>query len=300
MPAMMQTIRARRGAEARKVATAIVTAVAVGALVVALHADTYHTPLNPHKPGGITGQIKPKADLQTVIAVEPIEMKAYQGNVDKETGQFTFRGLPAGEYDLLIKVVGHVYEGLTLELDPPPDVEEPAPTSQPAATSQPAPAKPRPAVPPRLTRRKLDKLLDEVGKSFYPTEDYFNIKHIVRLTGRDDRARMFVVQTRTRKVVDPGAKLIRARIRRFDLVDLVKTRSIWQVVTNRHLLRQEVPYGSRDIRLKTTHSPKLGRILVGDTMKDVGEIDLKKLPKERRLRYATGKPVKLRSTVKGN
>ena len=230
-------------------------------------------------------------------------MKAYQGTLDKDTGQFTFRGLPAGEYDLLIKVVGHVYEGLTLELEPPPAVVAPAPaeapTSQPSSTSQPSPAKPRPATPPHLTRRKLDNLLDEVGKSFYTTEDYFNVKHIVRLTGKDDRARMFVVQTRTRKVVDPGGILIRARIRRFDLVDLVKSRTVWQVVTSRHLLRQEVPYGSRDIRIQTTYSPKLGRILVGDKMKDLGKIDLKKLPKERRVRYATGKPVKLRSTVKG-
>lgn len=273
-----------------------VIAAAVGALVAALHADTYHTPLDPRKPGGITGQITPSIDLQRVIAVEPIAMKAYQGNLDKETGQFTFRGLPAGEYDLLIKVVGRVYEGLTLELDPPPAVDEPVQTEAP--TSQPSPAK-RPATQPRLTRRKLDTLLDEVGKSFYATEDYFNIKHIVRLTGRDDRARMFVVQTRTRKVVDPGANLIRARIRRFDLVDLVKTRTIWQVVTSRHLLRQEVPYGSRDTRIQTTYSPKLGRILVGDKMKDLGKIDLKTLPKERRVRYATGKPVKLKSTVKG-
>ena len=80
-------------------------------------------------------------------------MKAYQGTLDKDTGQFTFRGLPAGEYDLLIKVVGHVYEGLTLELEPPPAVVAPAPaeapTSQPSSTSQPSPAKPRPATPPR-------------------------------------------------------------------------------------------------------------------------------------------------------
>ena len=292
---MMQTRRAHRCAEARKLITAIVAAIATGALVVALHADTYHTPLDPRKPGGITGQITPSVDLQRVIAVEPIAMKAYQGNLDKETGQFTFRGLPAGEYDLLIKVVGHVYEGLTLELDSPPAVDEPPQTEAP--TSQPAPAKPRPATQPRLTRRKLDKLLDEVGKSFYATEDYFNVKHIVRLTGKDERARMFVVQTRTRKVVDPGANLIRAQIRRFDLVDLVKARTVWQVVTSRHLLRQEVPYGSRDIRIRTTYSPKLGRILVGDKMKDLGRIDLKKLPKERRVRYATSKPVKLKSTV---
>ena len=80
------------------VIVAIVVAAAIGVWVAGSSADTYHARPDPRKSGGITGLITPTADLQTVIAVEPIAMKAYQGNLDKETGQFTFGGLPAGEY----------------------------------------------------------------------------------------------------------------------------------------------------------------------------------------------------------
>jgi hypothetical protein len=214
-----------------------------------LWAGTQHTPLDPSLPGGITGRLAGVKTLQNVIAIEPYEMKAYAGKVDRKAGAFEFRGLPPGEYDLLIKAVGRTYEGLTLKLE---------------SNWQSDP-------------RKLRKLKKEVAAAFSKTEDFFNVKHVARLAATDTRARMLAVQTRTRRVVDPGGRPIRGHIRRFDLLDLVKTRKVWQVAASRHLLRQEVPYKSPDIKIKLTYIPKLGGILVGERVKDMGRIDLKKL-----------------------
>lgn len=233
---------------------------AMGLLVAGgLQGDTYHTPLKKTLPGGIVGVVSPADGLQTVIAFEPYETKAYQAEVDSKTGRFTFRGLPPGEYDLLIKSVGRVYEGLTLEFKPGQ----------------------------KLNRKQLQTLSDEVTKTYFKMEDFFNVKRIVRLTGLGERARMLVVQTRTLQVVEPSAKQIQAHIRRFDCVELRKTRKVWQIVRNRHLLRQEVPHKSKDIKLEPIYSPKLGKILVGQRVKDLGTIHLKKLPVPKVKRYAS-------------
>ncbi len=229
-----------------------------------LPGDTYHTPLNPTLRGGIVGLISPAKDLQRVIAFEPFEVKAYQARLDKSSGRFEFHGLPPGEYDLLIKTVGYLYEGITLELDPDRT----------------------------LPGKELQKLSDEIGQTFFKMEDYFNIKRIVRLTGLAGRARMLVVQTRTLPVVEPSGKRIRARIRRFDFVELLKTRKVWQIVTSRHLLRQEVPYKSKDIDIKLIYSPKLGGILVGQRVNNLGTIKLSKLPTVKDGRYATAEYVR--------
>ena len=241
----------------------IVGVMMLGAVVLPLVADTYHSTPDPDADGGIVGSIKQDAKkphkLQDVIAVEPFECKAYQAKLDRTTGKFRFHGLPPGEYDLLIKTVGHVYEGITLEEDPD--------------------QKPSPA--------ELKQMCKGVGETWFTSEDYFNIKKIVRLTGDGERVRMLIVQTRTKHVVDPGGTTIKGRIRRIDLVTMIKTYKVWQLETGRHLLRQEVPHESKDVRIEFTYSPKLGGLLVGEDVEDVGVIDLRKLPKVPPDRYAT-------------
>lgn len=235
---------------------------AVATLAWPLAADTYHSEPDPDATGGLVGTITSSAKkphkLQAVIAVEPFERKAYQGKLNAGTGRFEFRGLPPGEYDLLIKAVGHVYEGITLEDDP---------------EQQPSP-------------RELKQMCAGVGKTWFTSEDYFNVKRIVRLTGDGEQVRMLTVQTRTKHVVDPGGTPIGGHIRRIDMVTMVKTHRVWQLHTSRHILRQEVPYKSKDIEIEFTYSPKLGGLLVGETVKDLGAIDLSKLPKVPPGRYA--------------
>lgn len=237
---------------AQLVLAAIVVVIA-GAM---LRADTYHNQPDPSATGGIVGKIKSPEGLQTVIALDPTEFKCYQAKIDSATGKFEFKGLPPAEYDLLIKLTGKVYEGISIDVDPE--------------------AKPTPVA--------LKKDLDDAGTMFFKTEDYFNIKHVSRFNSAGDHARMLVIQTRTKPVVDPAGNKVEANVRRIDFVDLVKTRKVWQVSNTRHLLRQEIPYASDDNKLACTHSPQLGAILVGEKIKDLGEIDLAKLspsPKER-------------------
>lgn len=205
--------------------------------------------------GGITGVVPPACKLQAVIALEPYELKVYTARIEAGTGRFTFRGLPAGEYDLLIKTEGRCHEGITLDMEEDEDEDD--------GTARGAPSR---------------ALCREVRPFIMDTEDYFDLKQIVRVAGTDQRARAFVVQTRTKHVVDPGGTPIDARIRRFDLVDLVKTRKVWQIPTSRHLLRQEVPRRSKDIGIKLVHCPSLGGLLVGERTRDLGTLDLNKLP----------------------
>lgn len=218
-------------------------------------ADTYHDAPVPGAAGGIIGVVEPATDLQTVVALESSEFKAYQAGVDRAAGRFTFRGLPPGEYDLLIKCVGKVYEGVSLETDNDEDEA---------------------ASPVELST--LKSLLDEAMKTFITTEDYFNIKHVVRFSATKTHARMFVCQTRTKPVVDPAGNPVRAWVRRFDFVDMAKTHKLWQVTRTRHLLRQEIPFDSPDAKVVFINSPKLARILVGETVRDLGTLALDKLP----------------------
>ncbi|MFW6058716.1 MAG: hypothetical protein ACODAQ_00955 [Phycisphaeraceae bacterium] len=224
-------------------------------------ADTYHEPLKPNQySGGLVGTIaNAPGDLQRVIAVEPFELKAYAAELDTDTGGFELRGLPPGEYDLLIKSVGHVHEGLTLEPDPltDPDAD------------------------------KLQAMVEGVGETLYPSERYFDVKHIVRLTGNDEISRSLVTFTRTRPSMRSDQSDVDGHIRRFALVRMVHTRDVWQIETVRHLLRQEVPENSDDIELTYTHSPDLGQFLVGERVHDLGEIDLQNIKRGDSSKYAS-------------
>jgi hypothetical protein len=238
---------------------AVVTLVLL--LAPAVRADTYHSSPDPDAKGGIKGKVKQFEDLQYVIALEPYTIKAYQGAVDPLTGEFSFRGLPPGEYDLLIKTVGHIYEGFTLE-------QEPGQSATPA---------------------QLAALRDEIAPDYFKQERFFNNKWITRLTGKDGQARMVTIMARDLDTMDPDAKLINKLIRRISFVDLVKTRDVWQITTSRHILRQEVPFDSKDAKIDWKFSPDLSGILVGEKVRDAGEIDLDKLTGAPRDRYIEAK-----------
>lgn len=247
--------------------TRILLTCSLGALVtlafaasVHAQADTYHTPLDPDQSGGIVGTVtNAPGELQRVIAFEAFELKAYAADLDADAGTFELRGLPAGEYDLFIKSVGHVHEGLTLELNP---------------TADPSP-------------EELGEWVEGVGETLYPSERYFDVKDIVRFTSDGDVGRALVTFTRTRQTVGTADDDFRGHVRRFAVVEMHHTRDVWQIGTVRHLLRQEVPAGSDDIDLDYTHSPELGQILVGQRVQDLGEIDLSDLEPGPEDRYAS-------------
>lgn len=222
----------------------------VGGLATAVFADPYHTPLDDTQPGGIIGVIQPSQGLQTVIAIEPTEIKAYQAHLDATTGRFELRGLPAGEYDLFIKIKGRVFEGVTLQADP----------------EQGSNVKDR------------QKLLDDTKTLIAESEDFFNLKRIIRIDGTPEQARVLVMHRRTLPTLDPAGNAIPATIRRFDFIDLIKNGRVWQIATDRHVLRQEVPYGDHDEKVDFIHSTALGAILIGEEVRDMGTIDLTAIP----------------------
>ena len=214
--------------------------------------------------GGIKGVIQPAEGLEAVLVVDTSAFKVYVTQLNAKTGAFELNGLPPGEYDLLIKSTGHIYEGLALD--------ETADTENPDAPAAPGV--------PGATPAQLDALTKGVAKAFMPTEDFFNRKDMVRLTGSADHARLFAVQTRTNPVLDPNGDPIKGWVRRIDLVEFAKTGSLWQLKTSKGLLRQVVPDGSKDqtLSLSYNYSPAAGGLLVGESIKDAGRIDLTKLP----------------------
>ena len=235
--------------------------VMIGLFYTSAPAELTYTPADAAAGGGMMGAIRTTRDIQMILAFEPFELKVYKASVDRGSGRFALRGLPPGEYDLVIKTVGHVYEGLSLRDDEKMSLEG----------------------------ARLQAACDEVSPFIFKAEDYFNRKQVVRIAVSEGRARALVVQTRTRPVVDPGGIPIAAHIRRFDFVELVKTRRVWQITTSRHLLRQEVAYRSKDAKLAFGHSPKLSRIGIGETIRDLGVIDLKRLIVSRPGRYGTAR-----------
>ncbi|MAE61819.1 MAG: hypothetical protein CMJ49_10750 [Planctomycetaceae bacterium] len=223
-----------------------------------LIAGTYHAKPKAKFTGGIKGVVVSAKPLQTVIVIEPFELKAYEAAIDKETGAFVLKGIPPGEYDILIKTVGHVYESVTLETDPEADPPKP---------------------------KALTELVEQVAPNYWRLEDFFNVKRILRLTGNKKDVRFFTCQTRTNPTLNQNGDVIPAHIRRFDLVVMKKTNKVWQAKTARHLLRQEVPHKSKDVALKFHHIPTLGGHLIGDEPINLGKLILKKLKPEKRGRY---------------
>ncbi|MCX5658553.1 MAG: hypothetical protein NTW19_02380 [Planctomycetota bacterium] len=236
-------------------------AIALALAAPALAVDTIYDSPSASNTGGLKGVIQGVKEIEAVIVVEPTEAKAYKAHV--VGSGFEISGLPPGEYDLMIVSAGQVHEGFTLET--------------PADDSSGDP-------PPPPTESELKAICDGCAKTFFDQEPFFNSKRIVRLTGSGDGAKMFTMMTRTNPVLDPAGNAINAYIRRYDIFELVRTGKLWQIKSNRHLMRYEIPHGSPNEKPTFSHSPSLGGLLVGQAVKDLGVIDLDKakLPKAKR------------------
>lgn len=121
--------------------------------------------------GGISGRItSPSEPIELILATPAAEPeKVYKGELNPATpGAFTFKGLPAGRYDLIVFFKGAFYEGLTLSRD-------------------------------GNTLNELD--LEKINISIQKSEPYFPEKFMHRLegqTGRGNQARMIVTYSRAK------------------------------------------------------------------------------------------------------
>ena len=209
-------------------------------------AEKFHdTP--PGGPGGFRIAVQPIADLEEAIVVEATEYKTYLAEIDRGAGTVALRGLSPGKYDLVLKFKDKVFEGITL--DPPDGLE----------------ALPKEA-------------RDGVEEVTWMSEDYFNIKRIVRLGGNKGTVKLLVEQIRDKKTFDPGGTELKGiQIRRLDLCELRRTREIWQVKMNRHLFREEHKIGGPGTQLTFGYVPELGGIRVGDEVVTLPAFDAAKV-----------------------
>jgi len=211
-------------------------------LAAASQAEKFHdTP--PGGPGGIRVAVQPIADLEEAIVVEATEYKTYLADIDRGAGTVAIRGLPPGKYDLVLKFRDKVFEGITL--DPPDGLAEL----------------------PRDAR-------DGVEEVTWMSEDYFNIKRIVRMGGNPGTVKLLVEQVRDKKTFDPGGTVLAGiLIRRLDLCELRKTGKIWTVKMNRHLFREERKMGGPGTELAFGYAPALSSIRVGDEVAALPDFD---------------------------
>ncbi len=106
------------------------------------------------------------------------------------------------------------------------------------------------------------------------SEDYFNIKRIVRLGGNLGTVKLLVEQVRDKRTFDPGGTELKGiQIRRLDLCEMRKTGKIWTVKMNRHLFREERKMGGPGTELTFGYVPGLGGIRVGDGVVALPDFD---------------------------
>lgn len=198
--------------------------------------------------GGITGRITSPSDpIELIVATPAAEPeKAYKGELDPATpGAFTFKGLPAGRYDLIVFYKGSFYEGLSLSRD-------------------------------GNSLNELD--LEKINTTLQKSEPFFPEKFINRLegqTGRGNQARMVATYFRAK-----GSLLTfttyKGQFSRDDhkcaikLVILQDVGPGWQITQTRNYNAVWVKPGTPPP--KHNFSPALSKIRVAEETKDIGNL----------------------------
>ena len=204
--------------------------------------------------GGIKGRIvNPSKPIEEILAMPPdVPKLVYKGQISGDDKQnFSFDNLPMAKYNLFVIYEDEFYEGLRLSREPD-----------------------------TLT------LKDRAGikKIVMASDPFFNKKVIHRMegtTGRGNFARCVVTQSRDQsapgKVVKgDDTKLDKNLGRRtYKLIWLKHVGVGWQVARKRDLYPVTVPL--KELNPKHNFSKKLSSIRVTNKMKDLGEIDFKKL-----------------------
>jgi hypothetical protein len=212
-------------------------------LLIAAHAQTTNLYTKPEASasGGISGQIN--QELTHAIALEHNRVSCYKAELSGGKA-FRFTGLPTGKYDLvLITKTGCVYEGVMLGDD--------ASKLSPAA-------------------------LKHVEESVAKADTFFNKYKIERMGLIDNGERLlaFVERLRDLQILKQSGEVLKSNLRRFEVIDFTKAGDDWQMMTNRHLYREEQPLGPNMAFCKHAFVPELMGIRVIDSVKDIGSVAL--------------------------
>ena len=198
--------------------------------------------------GGITGRITSPSDpIELILATPAAEPeKVYKGELDPATpGAFTFKGLPAGRYDLIVYYKDAFYEGVTLSRE-------------------------------GNTLTELD--LEKINTTLQKSEPYFPEKFIHRLegqTGRGNQARMIVTYCRAKGslltfTTYKGEFSREDHKRTVKLVMLQDVGPGWQITKTRNYN----PYWAKPGTPLPKHnfSSALSKIRVAEEPKDIGNL----------------------------
>ena len=149
---------------------------------------------------------------------------------------FKFTGLPTGKYDLVLVTKSTVYEGLELGGD--------------AA---------------KVTGAPLKNLETRLVKA----DSFFNKAKMHRfgLIDSGEKLVAFVERVRDKTILRQSGEQLMSNLRRFEVVDYVKSTDDWTEAESRHIFREEFKIGEGAEFLHHKNVPELGNIRVIDSVK---------------------------------
>ena len=205
-------------------------------------AGRIYTAPDPAATGGLSGTL-PVGTLTHALAVDSERVKVYRAMPVAGSNEFHFEHLPVGKYDLvLVTKERQVFEGLRLGEDL------------------------------ALPTNSQTNLETRIAKA----DSYFN-RHIIHRCGIvDDRIFAFVERIRDRQILTQGGDVVKANIRRFEIIELTQADDDWQMNGARHVYRQYEPLEKSPAFCRHAHVPELGGIRVVTTVKELGTLTVPK------------------------
>ena len=220
---------------------ALALLLALQTIALSQTANLYTKPV-PGAAGGISGRVN--VELTHAIALHRDRVSCYRAEISDGGQAFRFTGLPTGKYDLvLITKSGGVYEGLFLG------------ESGDSMTG--------------FMRQKLDERVLKADAFFNKAK-----LHRFGVTEDGNLCLALVERMRDKLILKQSGETLNSNLRRFEIVDLAKATDNWQMMTSRHIFREETPVGEGMGFNDHRHLPDIGNLRVIDTVKDLGNIVL--------------------------
>jgi len=192
--------------------------------------------------GGIQGQVD--LELTHALAVDHERAHVYLARLEEGGKAFHFEHLPVGKYDLvLVSKGGIVCEGLVLGE---------------AAGS--------------LSPTSMKNLQARIAVA----DSFFNRSAVHRTGIEGDRVLAFVERIRDKLTLKQSGEKLESDLRRLEIIELDRATDDWQMVTSRHIYRENEALQSGLPFFKHVFVSGLGNIRVVDSVKDLGPILLPK------------------------
>jgi hypothetical protein len=194
--------------------------------------------------GGIAARVD--QELTHAIALNRDRVQCFRGEISDGGKAFRLTGLPTGKYDLiLVTKSGAIYEGVELGEDAS-----------------------------KLSPVSIKNAEDRINKA----DTFFNKLKIHRtgLIEDGEKQLLFVERVRDKEILKQSGEVLKANLRRLEVVELIKAADDWQFLNTRHVYREEAPVGPGMAFFTHTYVPGLGNVRVIDSVKDLGSIVLPK------------------------